>query len=174
MSDLSVMKEVVYFSSPSFLMYSIYIYTLYVRLYIVFWLGRADAQKWQKAEVLVSILWPGGGCQHHGIVASSFFFFSFSFFFFLCWWWRSRVVCVHIYIYTSWNELQFPSMISCIYLSELFFSLHFFSFVFILFIFFPPWLGATELKEDVTVGGRDRRSPRESSRCDCDHSKPNV
>lgn len=53
-----------------------------MRLYIVFWLGRADAQKWQKAEVLVSILWPGGGCQHHGIVASFFFSpFLFSFFF---------------------------------------------------------------------------------------------
>lgn len=173
MSDLSVMKEVVYFSSPSFLMYSIYIYTHCMCVCILYsgWAVRTRRSD-KRRKFLCQSSGPAGGANTTGSWPAFFFFFFF--FFFLCWWWRSRVVCVHIYIYTSWNELQFPSMISCIYLSELFFSLHFFSFVSILFYFFPPWLGATELKEDVTVGGRDRRSPRESSRCDCDHSKPNV
>lgn len=84
MSDLSVMKEVVYFSSPSFLMYSIYIYTHCMCVCILYsgWAVRTRRSD-KRRKFLCQSSGPAGGANTTGSWPALFFSspFLFSFFF---------------------------------------------------------------------------------------------
>lgn len=164
MSDLRHrrMKEVF-----SFLLFSTHCVCVCV-LYCVWPCGRSE--KWQKAEVLVSILSPDGGCQHRGSWPQSLSLLSSIFDEGV-----PKVVCT----YTSWNELQFSSMISWIYPSGLPFFLplfpvspflHFPFFPFLyLYLFFLASSGRSWRKMlESRRPWRDWRTLRESTRYDCD------